>query len=759
MSVSLITAVIYVIFGAVLFLLGTVIFRENPRGRVNHITALMLFFAGLGPVFGAIGMALGPEPTSGYLSSSPLYYNVFYLWEMLFPQLVFFALVFPVVHPWFVRWRRLKYLIFVPHVFHIVWVSFLARPELDFLDPDKLTGVLKVILSPLGYILRLASLFFSVLLEFHTKFFSVINLVYIMIAFWLLLTGYRKLTNPRQRRQLKLLLWGIPGAMGMYAMAFLLPSLGVWQPPEIVRYILVVLALVLGVGTIAWSIIRHQFLDVRLIVRQSLVFSISSALLVAAYLLVIMQVSGLIKDALDLETPLIDVSLIGLLLIFFQPVKEQIDDLVTRFFLRDKADYRTIIERYSADIASVFQPDVLKRRMMEVITGPVYIERAFFAFRGDNGGYAVERKGLAESMIAPAEEIAADDPVVECLAQCERPVFIDDLSECGADSQLYPRLKEWGCRLVVPIRERDDLAGILFLSEKVSGFRYSYEDINLFSVLTNQLAAGLTNSRLYAEALEKQKLEEELNVARQIQIQLLPQSNPAGPGYALSSFAHPSRQVGGDYYDYFERPDGKIGMVVADVSGKGVPAALLVSQLQAILRAEVRMDKPLPAIISTVNQIVTETTSPEKFATLFYADWDPGRRRLTYVNAGHNYPIVVRRGGTCHDLKAGGLVLGVLADATYEQAQMELDPGDVVLIYTDGLSELHNPAGEEFGEERLQRFLIDNRHLPVEAIKNKLIRDASRFALGELGFDDLTIIILKLEDGGLSTDVVPHSDE
>jgi len=741
-SVSIVIAVLYVILGAVIFLLGAVILRENPRGRVNRITGMMLFFAGLGPIFGAIGTALGPEPATQYLSSSPFYYNLFYFWELFFPQLIFFASVFPVVHGWFTRFRRLKYFIFIPHVFHIIWVSFLARPELEFLDPDKLTGVAKVLLSPLGYLLRFASVFFSILLEFHIKFFSIVNLAYITIAFWLLVTGYRQLKNPRFRKQVRFLLWGIPGAVGIYAVGFILPSLGVWRPPEMLRYALAVGALVLGAGSISWSIIRHQFLDVRLIVRQSLVFSISSGLLVAIYLVIILQVSSLLKDALALETPLIDIALIVLLLIFFQPVKEQIDDLVNRFFLRDKADYRTIIERYSANVSSVFDPEILKRRMMEVVTGPVYVERAFFAFRGDDNTYRVEWAGTAED----SENISSEDPVFQTLAQLDKPVFFDEFAEEESPSDLLPRLKEWGCRVLVPVRERDRLTGVLFLSEKVSGFRYSYEDFNLFSVLTNQLAAGLTNARLYIEALEKQKMEEELNVARQIQMQLLPQSDPVGSGFTVASFAHPSRQVGGDYYDYFQRPHKRLGMVIADVSGKGVPAALLVSQLQAILRAELRTDKSLPDIIGAVNQIVTESTSPEKFATLFYADWDPATQEFTYVNAGHNYPMVVRRDATYTDLITGGLILGFMPHAHFEDARIQLGPGDVVLLYTDGLSELQNPAGEEYGEKRLRRFLTENRHLSAGAIKNKLIRDANRFALGQIGFDDLTLIILKLED-------------
>ena len=146
-----------------------------------------------------------------------------------------------------------------------------------------------------------------------------------------------------------------------------------------------------------------------------------------------------------------------------------------------------------------------------------------------------------------------------------------------------------------------------------------------------------------------------------------------------------------------------------------------------------------------MNQIITESTSPEKFATLFYADLDPAIRELVYVNAGHNYPIVVRSDGTTENLITGGLVLGVIASAKFEYGRIQLAPGDLVVLYTDGLSELRDPQGDEYGEERLLRLLTDNRHLSAEALKNKLIRDATRFALGELDFDDLTLMILKIE--------------
>ncbi|MBD3299215.1 MAG: SpoIIE family protein phosphatase, partial [candidate division Zixibacteria bacterium] len=223
----------------------------------------------------------------------------------------------------------------------------------------------------------------------------------------------------------------------------------------------------------------------------------------------------------------------------------------------------------------------------------------------------------------------------------------------------------------------------------------------------------------------------------------------AGDNFDIAAFSQPSRQVGGDYYDFFPQSDGSLGMVVADISGKGVGAALLVSQLQAILKAEVRTRGSLHTMITKTNALITESTAPDRFATLVYAEFDPDTLELKYCNAGHNYPIIVRADGQIETLETGGLLLGVSGHAQYQTDQKTLGPGDLVLFYTDGLSEINDPQGNEFGEKRLTEFLTKNRHLSVEDLKNRLVREVSQFALGEIGFDDLTLVILKIKADSL----------
>lgn len=738
MNWRIVIAVFYLLLGTVLWLLGTIIFRENPKNRVNRITGLMLFFGGLGPLLAAFGTALGTEGEIAAVGRPPAYYSLIYIWELFFPQLLLFAFVFPREHPWVARFRRAKYLIFAPHVFHFLWVSLFSQPDLSWMDVTSESELMQTVLVPVNLALGFVAVSLALLFEFHLKFFSVINLLYIFAAIAALWYGYRRLENRRLREQVRVIIIGILSAVGLYAIAFLAPPLGLFDLPFMLRVGLTIIALMIGSAAIAWAIIRYQFLDTRFIVRQSLVFSISSALLLGIYLLLITQASSFIKHVLEVQTPLVDVAFVVLVLLFFQPVKNRVDDLIQRIFLRDKADPRAILETFSREVTSVFDLERLKRQMVSTLTTQLFIERAFFASRVSGGGYALDIPGL------PMEPFPPDDPFFLAVRSKERPAPFDEFVLDRSHTAMTEVLARWGCRMVVPIIDRGDLTAILFLGEKVSGYRYSPEDLQLLGTLANQLAVALTNAVLYQEALEKQKLEEELNVARQIQMQLLPRRLPSGDNFEIAAFTHPSRQVGGDYYDIVEMTDRCLGIVIADVSGKGVGAAILASQLQATLRAEARSHRAPERVLTNTNELIADSTATDRFATLVFAEFNPERCALTYCNAGHNYPIVMRQDGRHELLTTGGLLLGVARSAEYQVGEVNLQGGDLILFYTDGVSEIQSPDGEEFGEDRLIEFLCDHRHLSPDDIKNRLVREVTQFSLGAIGFDDMTMVILKI---------------
>jgi sigma-B regulation protein RsbU (phosphoserine phosphatase) len=258
--------------------------------------------------------------------------------------------------------------------------------------------------------------------------------------------------------------------------------------------------------------------------------------------------------------------------------------------------------------------------------------------------------------------------------------------------------------------------------------------------------------RLNERELEQEKLRRDLSLAVDVQKRLLPTELPSADIADFSAVSLPARSIGGDYYDFIHVGDRRIGLALADVSGKGIAAALIMSVVQASLRIIASdADVSLPGLAAKMNEFLYRATPGNKYATFFYAQVDAGRRQLRYVNAGHNPPLLVRAGGQAeggdpkvHELSVGGAVIGMLPVLTYEEAVVDLVAGYVLLAFTDGVSEAHNPDDEEFGDDRLKQLLQGVAHLPAAGIAAQLsaaltdwIRDAEQF-------DDLTFVVMKV---------------
>jgi sigma-B regulation protein RsbU (phosphoserine phosphatase) len=256
----------------------------------------------------------------------------------------------------------------------------------------------------------------------------------------------------------------------------------------------------------------------------------------------------------------------------------------------------------------------------------------------------------------------------------------------------------------------------------------------------------MTNVRLYRESLIKQRLEEEMNLARRIQMDLLPKMPPSGPGYAIAAHSQPSRTVGGDFYDFVPAGgDGGFGLVVADVSGKGMPAALLAAQIQAVLRSEVINRRDVAETMTNVNNLVAGLSSSSgKFATVFYGAFHPATREFVFSNAGHNYPVLVRADGRHEFLETGGTVIGAFEGNRYQSSTVILGPNDLLFFYTDGLSEAHNAADEEFGEQRIIDYIVSNRDRSPNEIRDGIIHQVTDFVDADVTEDDTTVIVLKM---------------
>ena len=293
------------------------------------------------------------------------------------------------------------------------------------------------------------------------------------------------------------------------------------------------------------------------------------------------------------------------------------------------------------------------------------------------------------------------------------------------------------------VDEEDKVIGLIYLEVRLGRKSFSEEDLQLLTSLANTAAIKIQNLRLQEGAASRQRIEREMALAWDIQRRLLPEAEPTLPHTELLGRTVPSRTVSGDYYDFFERGDNSLDVVVADVSGKGMGASILAASVQAAFQVWAGEHFPPDRLCTRLNEMVFRRTSPEKFITFFLALYDPESGSVVYTNAGHNPGILVRKDGATELLGAHGPPLGMFAGKTYGSGSFTMGAGDLLALYTDGVTEAANPEDEEFGTPRLVETLVKARALSVAEIEAELGAALLAFTLGTPFGDDRTLVLLK----------------
>jgi serine phosphatase RsbU (regulator of sigma subunit) len=311
-----------------------------------------------------------------------------------------------------------------------------------------------------------------------------------------------------------------------------------------------------------------------------------------------------------------------------------------------------------------------------------------------------------------------------------------------ADAGIRERLGRLGVEIVVPLRSGESRNGALLLGPRASGVALSEEDRDFLRSLAAQAAAAFDHIRLSREWIEKQKIEKEMALAREIQRALLPDGDPSIEGWDVAGINIPCLTVGGDYFDYIDRGEGKHWLTIADVSGKGTGPALLMASIQAGLQALAGLGTiSLEDLTERLNGIVYRSTELNRYVTAFFSCLDCASGEMEYVNAGHCYPILLRRTGAVERLKEGGAVIGLFPKLEVTSGRTKIENGDLLLMYTDGLSETRNPEGEEYEDERIIAALRGMVGRPSREIVARLVAGVRVFA-AEAGLsDDLTLIV------------------
>jgi sigma-B regulation protein RsbU (phosphoserine phosphatase) len=304
--------------------------------------------------------------------------------------------------------------------------------------------------------------------------------------------------------------------------------------------------------------------------------------------------------------------------------------------------------------------------------------------------------------------------------------------------------------LAVPLGVGENVFGIVYADSPIAEGRFTEDHLKVLTTLASVAAIRVENARLLEEQMERERMEHELQLASEIQQRFLPTAPPQVSGYELQGISFPCYEIGGDYYDFIERADGRMVIALGDVSGKGTAAALLMSSLHAAVHAQASSNSSLVETISEVNRYLAENTPANRFVTLFYAELDPRVGSLAFLNAGHNPPIIAHSAGTVEHLASGGLPLGIMPDTFYREGHTQLQPGDVLVAYSDGVSEAVNPAGEEFGAQRLYEVIARNLDASASGIRDRIEAALSKWAQGTPAADDITMVIVKRQAEGMA---------
>ncbi len=389
------------------------------------------------------------------------------------------------------------------------------------------------------------------------------------------------------------------------------------------------------------------------------------------------------------------------------------------------------------ELSATLDRDKIVALLSYAVMGELMVNRcAIFLRQGDRMELVAERGGRPAALTIHCQEGSV---FLRRLCLAERPFLVE---ECK-DQDLRAVLEAQGLALVAPMRVKEETKGLIVVGRKLTNLPFSEHDIEFISTLANYAMICLENARLFQEALEKQRMEEELAIAKEIQQRLLPAHTPALPGFDLAGMNVSSREVGGDYYDWILLDQRHCGLAIADVSGKGAPAALLMANLQATLRALAVAHGNVAEMVGKINNLVHASTDLSKFITFFYGELDLEEKRLSYCNAGHNPPLLLRADGRIETLEQGGLILGMMRDVPYEVGTVSLQPGDLLLMYTDGVSEALNQAEEEFGEERLVATLRECQTLPAARVVARVYEQVCAFCGDVPQSDDLTMVALR----------------
>lgn len=513
-------------------------------------------------------------------------------------------------------------------------------------------------------------------------------------------------STPAVRQQARIVLWGSLLAFSPTVLWMLAPYLGLqiaWNPGLFLPF------LILFPISIAIAILRYRLWDIDVIINRTLVYALLTIILVLIYLASVVILQRTFQTLTGERSDLAAVVSTLVLVALFIPVRLYVQEFVDRRFYRRRYDAVKTVSAFSTSLRNEVDLDRVIQRLELVIHDTIYPSHCSTWLREKSDFRIHQPEDEKPSIKDDIDDfrITPEDALIELFSSGPGTLGLDELQD---ESYNLQSLTDGGYQLVVPLITQGELIGWLGLGARLSEQKYSFDDKVLLSSLAIQVAPTVRVAQLVAEqqaeAIERERLDQELLVASRIQTGLLPKKLPQFDGWHVSAFYQPAREVGGDFYEFEYFEDGRLGIFVGDVTDKGIPAALVMATTRTLLKAAAgEFDSP-GMVLARVNNLLVADIPDNMFVTCFYAILDPDAGKMVFSNAGHNLPYRLTKHEVM-EIKAAGMPLGLMPDMEYDVHEMIIEPGDDMIFYTDGLVEAHNNDREMFGSQRLKNLFAD----------------------------------------------------
>ena len=700
-----------VLLGVGFLVVGTIVVMTRPQGRVQRMFARYSVLALL--LFSLIDLNLSysdPRWKIYLLVGGFVVARIFAA-----PMFVRFFLRFPAERPLLRSWK------FTTALYA---VSILC--------------VLPFVLQP---VLRLNQLVYNVLAPSPYAFF--------FGGLGVFAHSYFRRVDRKRRRQLRPILFSV--IVGVLAIAYTV-IIGVTRPFAIFLEPIILLPSLLIVSVpiaFGYSIFRYRLMDIDLLVKRSLIYGVITAAIAAIYLALVFGVGSLLGELVGQEeNRLLAVVAFLIIAFLFDPLKRRVQSVVDRIFYRDRISYQKALLEFSQELPRLMELDQILASMVQRISSTMRVEQAAVVLcDGQHGGHCVS-KGISVEHCDFRDEPGS---LLALLRQTHVPQSFELLSFEPEHYPLIARDKQQllagGVVLTVPMFLQDRLVGMMAVGQKLSGKVYSQEDIDLLATVASQAAIAIENARLHRSELERHRIEEELALARKIQQGLLPKANPVIPGLEIAGVSIPAQTVGGDYYDFLQLSPTKVLVVVADVSGKGMSAALYMSKVQGMVQMAAHLYASPREILTHVNRRIFDGIERKSFITMILALFDLEKGEVTICRAGHNRALLGTN-GNLEFLKGSGIGVGLehgpVFEETLEEVRHPLKQGMLFFLYTDGLTETMNDRDEELGEDQVREMVLRHRGLHAPELQQAVIADTEEFRGSSEQRDDLTVVVVKV---------------